>query len=372
MNTIIKNFSLFKIVILIHLVILGGCKRYGNSSADNNISGETSANEAGGDLNEANGVQFDGASMESHEECGDTAVSQPTNKPTGFEFPREQWQTTDPASVGFTQEMIDKALSGLKEGRTNCALIVKDGKIVGSFDKDKVGSGYSTGKSVLSAAIGIAFTQGHLTMDQKGPSHSIREHLQQKLGSSPWKYEAVDGQTNALKILDTYTPGGSTQFVQNELLTPLGMTQTKFGGGILGDSFYETSCSDLGRFGLLMQTGGTWDGKELINSEFWDMATEPVEGNAAYGFLFWLNGDGPWSSSTGAFIKRNRNKPLEGAPDNLVYAKGFRGQVVMAFPSEKLVVVRMGSNSIIEIESMPQVYKIWDAIKPLYDASVRN
>ena len=276
-------------------------------------------------------------------------------------YPGEEWEKDDPESLGLSADLVDKAVKNI-EKNSHCFVMIKNGKIVGESAKniDRAHSGYSTGKSVLSAAIGVAYTEGKFGsegLQSDGVGGTIEENLKQTI-SGRWSYEPVAGQSNPLAILDRYA-GGGVKYIQDKLLAPLGMKKTDF-GGILGDSFYNTTCRDLGRFGVLMARGGRWKEEQLIAKDYWERAVTPVEDNAAYGYLFWLNHDGPWNSATSLFIKRDNKTPIPGAPENMIYAKGFLGQIVMAFPSQDLVVVRMGND--LSVESMPSVWAVWDEI----------
>ena len=111
-----------------------------------------------------------------------------------------------------------------------------------------------------------------------------------------------------------------------------------------------------------MAKEGKWQGKRLINETYWKKAVTPVEGNTAYGYLFWLNHPGKWSGSAGV---KGDGFPIPGAPKNTVYAKGFQGQIVIALPTEKMVLARMGGD--LKADSMPSVHRMWEHFAPIVE-----
>ena len=283
-----------------------------------------------------------------------------SNLAMGNTVPGKNWGFAKATDVGLAERQVSKAINGLKSGPTSCAVIVKNGKIISEHKGQSAGQAYSTGKSVIGTAIGIAYTQGLLRLEDRGPDWTIREHLQQ-FHRGKWDYEALSGQNNAVKILDQYA-GDGIKYVKEQVFEKLGMSSTRFVSP-MGRSFFRSTCRDMARFGLLLAREGVWGSERLIAEDYWNEAVTAVPTNAAYGYLYWLNKPGRWASSTPFFRKRDRRIPIPGAPENMVYAKGFRGQVVMAFPDQDLVVVRMGDNN--SLESMPEVYRIWDNVAPL-------
>ncbi len=62
------------------------------------------------------------------------------------------------------------------------------------------------------------------------------------------------------------------------------------GGGHWGGGIW-ISAWDLARFGYLFLRDGTWDGQEIISSEWIDLATTPSELRRDYGYMWWLTPD---------------------------------------------------------------------------------
>lgn len=96
------------------------------------------------------------------------------------------------------------------------------------------------------------------------------------------------------------------------------------GGGHSGGGLF-ISTEDMARFGLLFMNNGTWKGKQLISKAWIDEAVVPSMPNPNYGYMWWLNSEGPhhW----------------KGLPGNLFYAEGFGGNFIIVDRQEHWVLV---------------------------------
>jgi hypothetical protein len=99
----------------------------------------------------------------------------------------------------------------------------------------------------------------------------LREHILNPIGASnTW---AWTGYKNAWIILDGK------------------MIQSVSGGGHFGGGMF-VNAYDMGRFGLLTQRKGNWNGKQLISEDWIRKATTPTSTNTGYGFMnYFLNTD---------------------------------------------------------------------------------
>jgi CubicO group peptidase (beta-lactamase class C family) len=101
-----------------------------------------------------------------------------------------------------------------------------------------------------------------------------------------------------------------------------------------------TSPRDAARFGQIVLDGGkAADGKRIVSEAALKAMFERSETNPAYGRLWWLNG-GSFSVRAG---KRVEGPLIPAAPADLVAALGALDRKIYVVPSQKLVVVRMGS-----------------------------
>ena len=92
---------------------------------------------------------------------------------------------------------------------------------------------------------------------------------------------------------------------------------TRWGGGLW------ISTMDQARFGLLMQRGGEWDGKQIVSREWIAEATSQQGVKKGYGYLWWLNSEGTWKD----------------VPRESFAAQGAGSNTVWVDPAHELVVV---------------------------------
>ena len=86
---------------------------------------------------------------------------------------------------------------------------------------------------------------------------------------------------------------------------------------------FNTDAHDFARFGKMMLHHGNWNGTQILDSSFVDMATKPALA-PFYGYSFWLN------TTHGTKI---------------FYQNGFLGQYIITIPEYNLVIVRLGRHS---------------------------
>jgi CubicO group peptidase (beta-lactamase class C family) len=136
---------------------------------------------------------------------------------------------------------------------------------------------------------------------------------------------------------------------------PLGMAQSSMTADGAGNTLtfmgMQSTCPDLARFGHLMLNAGRWDGEQVVTAEWVSEATgaPSTELNAAYGYLWWLNREGPIGGATQA-VGADDDEAEEGqmvadAPEDMFWALGLGNQVVQVDPGSSTVVVRLGGAS---------------------------
>ncbi len=284
--------------------------------------------------------------------------------------------------------------------RTKAVIVVRDGRIVAERYAEGYGIdtpilGFSATKSVMSALAGILIREGKLALDQPAPvaawqaasdprhaitiDHLLRHTAGLALGSSlsaslgaalepvnrmkfmesdmaayaesieletppgsTWNYH--DGNTVILSHLIRNAVGGRVadvlRFARQELFGPLGMHNVTLefdaAGTPEGSSQMLATARDWARFGMLYLDDGVAGGKRILPEGWVNYSASPTP-NAwvGYGAGFWTNrGD-----SYGA------NYRIEhGLPRDAFFAKGTIGQYVIIVPSERLVIVRLGTS----------------------------
>ena len=153
-------------------------------------------------------------------------------------------------------------------------------------------------------------------------------------------------------MLHESTGETAADFAETNLFEPTGMADSSMNsdasGGTQTFMGLQTTCLDLARFGYLALRHGTWDGKEVVSSDYVAQATSKssTELNAAYGLLWWLNHKGPvlgTSAAMGGGGEEPKERLAPRAPDNAFWAIGAGRQMISILPDEGIVAVRMGA-----------------------------
>ena len=276
--------------------------------------------------------------------------------------------------------------------RTRALLVLHQGHLVGErygsgFGPDTRLTGWSMTKSVLSALVGIRIKQGELELEQTDllPEWSGVDDSRSQISvlnllrmdpGLQWDESYTDVHGDPAKMLfgasDTaaiaaqqpaveepgavlnYSSGTSNilslvlrrsfdrdedywQFPRQALFGRLGMRSAVFeldpSGTFIGSSFLWATARDWARFGLLYAQDGVWQG-ERIFPEGWVAATvepAPAARRGQYGLHWWLNRGG-----------KDGRRRFAGLPEDLYWADGFEGQMLAIFPSQEVIVLRLG------------------------------
>jgi CubicO group peptidase (beta-lactamase class C family) len=337
------------------------------------------------------------------------------------------WQRVSPASVGLDAAKLNQIAQLAKNGKSNCLLVVREGKIAGEWyfngtNENTTQDVYSATKSFTSTLVGIAQDEGKLEIGEKAsawiPSWSntpsdgvtVQDLLSMDSGrqwsfdsdykglisasdrtayaiglgqseppESRWTYNNSAVQTLE-QVLQSATGEDVATFAQQKLFDPLGMTHTAMGRDKAGNpQMFEglkSSCRDLARFGELMLNDGKLGSKQIVSSRWVKQATSSSSKLAAnYGYLWWLNRSGPMASPLaatslpGAKSQGTKQGPMvKGAPAGMYWAIGLGDQLIQVDPGTKTVVVRLGKP---ELDPKPPTFTFADAAKVVTQAIVK-
>jgi len=276
---------------------------------------------------------------------------------------------------------FDKEESYIKKTRA-VLVIYKDyiiaEKYVEGFNKNTPILGWSMGKSVTSAVLGVLQKQGKININQ---SHLFPEwekderskitlnNLLQMNSGLEWNedYNTISDVTKMLflekdmskmqlnkPLVGTpnqswnYSSGTTnllSKFIRNQfkthqeyldfwyaaLIDKIGMhsmlIETDLSGNYVGSSYGWATPRDWAKFGLLYLHDGNWNGEQILNKTWVNYTKKTTNGsNGEYGAQFWLNAGGKYPD----------------APKDLFSCNGYQGQRVFIIPSKNLVIVRMG------------------------------
>ena len=211
----------------------------------------------------------------------------------------------------------------------------------GLYPVDSFGMEYATGS-------GRAYWAGASSVD------GARRRGQVRTPGTFWDYEnydtllAVYAMKLALGNEENYA-----EFPRKALLDRIGMRNTlastdRFGDFIFSSQVY-TNARDLGRFGLLYQQNGVWDGERLISEDWIEFVRTPAPSTADqgnfYGGQFWLVPDDRLD-----------------VPKSAYTTAGNRGQYVIVVPSHDTVIVRRG------LDYGKQGFDEWDLTREVLKA----
>jgi CubicO group peptidase (beta-lactamase class C family) len=155
------------------------------------------------------------------------------------------------------------------------------------------------------------------------------------------RFNYSSGTANLLSRLYTDTLGGPQAAYDNyrqQIFKPMGFQHAVFetdaSGVFMGSSYFYASARDWARMGQLMLNGGVLNGHRLVTEAWIARATSPnqSENDKAYGYQWWLN-------------RGNERLRFPELPEDVYYANGNRQQLVMVFPSQQAVIVRLGWTS---------------------------
>lgn len=278
--------------------------------------------------------------------------------------------------------------------RTQAVIVVHNGRIVGErfapgIAPDMPRPGWSMGKTVLSALIGILVKERKLDLEQdalfpewsgegdprakitvehllrmvsgldfdapharmmsdvrtmlflKGDSaaYAKSEELVDPVGSY-WFY--ASGSTTLLASAARDVLGGSQaqyfNFPWKALFEPLGMTtavmEPDAAGTFLAPAFMYASARDWARFGLFYLNDGVWQGKRILPEGWVRMQRELTPRTSGqYGAHLWLK--------IPEFLRPPQATSYS-LPEDAYFMLGHDGQMVAVIPSKELVVVRLG------------------------------
>jgi CubicO group peptidase (beta-lactamase class C family) len=312
-----------------------------------------------------------------------------TRAQTSLYFPPivgNQWQTTDPSTLGYCQERIDSLYHFLGQQNTKGFILLKDGKIVlekyfGTFTVDSSWYWASAGKSLSAYLLGAAsdahgvdinapvstYLGANWTTAPPDKEALIQVHHLLSMSSgldesvsvpgtdpstctSPacMQYKADAGTRWAYhngayfqvhKLVEKVSGQTINQFTKTKLLDRIGSK-----GLWLNGVMYSTP-RNMARFGLLALANGVWSSDSIIKQQAYvqAMTNTSQQMNKSYGYLWWLNGKSSFMLPGLQF--QIPNSLITNAPSDMYAALGKDDQKIHVVPSKGMVIVRMGNVS---------------------------
>lgn len=328
-----------------------------------------------------------------------TTTTPPTTTPpsttvtiAAMPVPGDEWgEPLGLEAGGFDADRFQAALDLAEEVDSHCMMVLRDGQLIHEYYAPEAGPDddfevFSVTKSVTAAIVGAAVQQGHLAVDDPASHYidawrdtaseavTIEQILQNTsgrfydpvpdlfdLGGRPdmtqhsidleqerepdtaWFYNQSAIQTLDA-VLEDATGTDTEAFAQAHLFEPAGMTvsyRRDAAGNIPLFAGLQAGCPDLARFALLTARLGAWGREQLIPSDYMAAAVTGSEINQAYGYLYWHNAEpGTWDHTNPARDRSQRFWP--DLPIDTFSANGLGEQFAMVFPTEDVIVVRIG------------------------------
>ena len=309
--------------------------------------------------------------------------------------PRAEWQRATPGEAGMDAAKLQAALDYGSSNLGFAVRVYRHGCVVGedrlaAVNRSQTFESYSMAKSVTSLLFGRAMTKGHISpydpvgslVTEAGRGHgaiTARDLLTMTSGLD-WNgfrdYNTLtmpDRVHDALTLEIVHGPGGyyeyaqspvallaeqvgrsvgedPQRFLQRELLDALHIPADKWSwsrdraGHIQGFYGVQMRPDDYGRLGELLRRGGVWGGSRLLSRRFVRDAVAPSAANGCYGWLIWLNAGAPCVSPRVTERPVSQEREFPDLPVDLYHFSGLFGQLVTVFPSQGIVVARVGQD----------------------------
>jgi CubicO group peptidase (beta-lactamase class C family) len=323
------------------------------------------------------------------------AAAAPAAAAKTCQAPRGAWERATPAEAGMDAARLQDAMD---YGTTQAGFalrVYRRGCLVGqdraaASNNDTRYESYSMAKSVAALMFGRAMTLGLISPDDPvgalvpeadGPHGKItmRDLLTMSSGLR-WNgfrdynvFTMPDRVHDALTLEPVRPPGTYFEyaqspvallveavgraagrdpgdFVQRELMTHVGIPAGSWtwsrdpAGHIQGFWGVQMRPDDYGRLGELLRDGGVWRGRRLLSREFVSRAIAPSPTNGCYGWYIWVNAAAPCIGPTVGSRPVSDQRDFPDLPADLYRFSGLFGQLVTVFPSQSLVIVRLGQD----------------------------
>ncbi|MCF6129838.1 beta-lactamase family protein [Flavobacterium sp. AS60] len=316
-------------------------------------------------------------------------VPKRTKLNTNHPFPYGNLEPKDTVFDDIDYAKLNAAVSnafdkkGEKKKRTRSVVVLYKGKLIAEkysdgFNKNSKILGWSMTKSLTATYFGILQKQGKLDIMKPAPIDEWKNDKRSKItindllhmnSGLEWEedYNKISDVTKMLFQAEDMTKSqvekpakfepnthwnyssGTTNllsgilrkqfkthqeyldFWYSSLIDKIGMSsalvETDMVGNFVGSSYGWATTRDWAKFGLLYLHKGNWNGEQLFD-ESWAkyVATPTNTSNGRYGAQFWLNAGGYFPD----------------VPKDMFYCSGYQGQMVAIFPSQDLVIVRLG------------------------------
>jgi CubicO group peptidase (beta-lactamase class C family) len=308
---------------------------------------------------------------------------------TNLPFPYGNLEPKDTVFANIDYSKLQKAVANAfdkeneKIKRTRAVLVIYKDKIIAEkydadFNKNSKILGWSMAKSVMATLFGVLQKQGKFDIYKPAPIPEWQNDNRKNITTNDLLHmnSGLEWEENYTKICDAttmlfhdvdmtriqlekpapfktnthwnYSSGTSNllsailrkqfkthqeylDFWYSALIDKIGMksmlVETDMAGNYVGSSYAWATTRDWAKFGLLYLHNGNWNGEQIFDPNWAKYVRTPTnDSSGKYGAHFWLNAGGRYPDM----------------PKDVYSCDGFQGQRIFIFPSQDLVVVRMG------------------------------
>lgn len=222
----------------------------------------------------------------------------------------------------------------------------------------------ATIKDVLAMSSGVSFKEEYsgIPVDSDATKmlylNGPKSGFSQYVSSLPAREEAIPGEhfyyssgdTNLLmEVLKNVSSSKEeyNEYPWKKLFNPLGIEKATFEqdatGTFVGSSYVYLSPNDFLKIGQLLMQNGVWEGTQVIPKEYMDHMKQVAHG-VNVSALEGTSQTRSYSSQITTnlpIVGRGLPSEYKGLPEDALLMIGHQGQLVVASPSEKLVIVRL-------------------------------
>ena len=279
------------------------------------------------------------------------------------------WKIMNPESAGLDTSEVNDLMDFVKsEGNnTQSAILIRGSSIIAEYyadksDKDSIVTSWSVAKSFTSTLIGIAIDEGYINsiedpitdylpewkgqdqdkillkhllsmrsgMEDHGFVYFVNDMVSHSLDRDPirppgtaFRYSNEDSMLLG-EIVQNATGISFQEYADKKLFNLIDVDETWWTdqeGSTISYASIDMTPREFAKFGLMIAQEGSWQGQQIVSSNWVELATSKYDDLMSYGFQW-------WTSET-----KDIDYPF-------FSAKGLDGQLIYVWPETDLVFVR--------------------------------
>jgi CubicO group peptidase (beta-lactamase class C family) len=291
----------------------------------------------------------------------------------------EAWETVAPAAIGWDAAALDSAIAYAGARNSTALLVLHRGRLVAErywrgWTPATAAQIASAGKSVAAVLVGGLQERGRLRLGDTvsailGPgwsraapaaeraitvrhlltmSSGLDEDLRVVVPAGTRFYYNNPAYFKTFDVIQRAAGRGVNDVMREQLSSRIGLRAAEWRAvveedGTPGFRLWMTA-RDMARFGLLVAARGRWAGEPVVADTAFlaAMLAPQAPDNPAYGYLWWLNGQGTYRLPGPMALPTYRGPLVPNAPPDLASALGRGDKKIYVSRALDVVVVRHG------------------------------